>query len=120
MMSSIERNIIHFHLQEAGNVDYDKEMFGSAANVGDRYKKMDELWSIANKTFTSEEEAFTFYNNYARDKGFSVRKEKVRRSKQSGAIVSRRFVCCREGERDGKWLDKEDYSCTPRALTRCD
>ena len=53
MMSSIERNIIHFHLQEAGNVGYDKEMFGSAANVGDRYKKMDEFWSIANKTFAS-------------------------------------------------------------------
>jgi len=83
-MSSIEQNIIFLHLQEAGNVGYDKEMFGSAANVGDRYKKMDEFWSIANKTFASEDEAFTFYNNYARDKGFSVRKEKVRRSSSQG------------------------------------
>ena len=104
MMSSIERNIIHFHLQEAGNVGYDKEMFGSTANVGDRYKKMDEFWSIANKTFASEEEAFTFYNNYARDKGFSVRKEKVRRSKQSGAIVFRRFVVVEKGsEMENGW-----------------
>jgi hypothetical protein len=59
---------------------------------------MDEFWSIANKTFASEDEVLTFYNYYARDKGFSVRKEKVRCSKQSGAILFRRFVCCREGE----------------------
>ena len=44
----------------------------------------------------------------------------MRCSKQSGAIVFRWFVCCREGERDEKWLDKEDYSRRPRALTRCD
>jgi len=27
LMSSIERNIIHFHLQEAVNIGYDKQMF---------------------------------------------------------------------------------------------
>ncbi|CAN6275242.1 unnamed protein product [Urochloa humidicola] len=94
-------------------------MFRDIANAADQHTSLDEFWNIANKIFVSEEDAFLFYNKYAWDKGFGVRKEKVRRSKPSGALLFRRFVCARQGERHGKWLNKEDYSRRPRALTRC-
>jgi len=39
--------------------------------------------------FASEGEAYIFYNKYARDKGFTVRKQKVRHAKHSGAMNSK-------------------------------
>ncbi|KAL6858786.1 hypothetical protein ACP4OV_017788 [Aristida adscensionis] len=80
---------------------------------------LDEFWNIANKTFQTEDEAFCFYNSYARDKGFTIRREKVRRAKHSGALLFRRFVCGREGERQAKFLNTDSISRRPRALTRC-
>ena len=80
---------------------------------------LDEYWDIVKKTFATEGEAYIFYNKYARDKGFSVGKQKVRRAKHSRQLLFRRFLCSREGERETKWLEKEDLSRRPRALTRC-
>jgi len=79
---------------------------------------LDEYWDIVKKTFATEGEAYIFYK-YARDKGFSVRKQKVRRAEHSGQLLFWRFLCSREGERETKWLEKEDLSRRPRALTRC-
>ena len=90
------------------------------SHAADRHTTLDEYWDIVKKAFSSEMEAYIFYNKYARDKGFSVRKQKVRRAQRSGALLFRRFLCSREGQRDAKWLDKEVCSRRPRALTRCD
>lgn len=49
--------------------------------------------------FDSEEHAYEFYNSYAAQIGFSVRKDYVNRSKVDGAVASRRFTCFREGFR---------------------
>ena len=58
---------------------------------------LDEYWDIVKKTFATEGEAYIFYNKYARDKGFSVGKQKVRRAKHPGQLLFRRFLCSREG-----------------------
>ncbi|KAL6863757.1 hypothetical protein ACP4OV_016660 [Aristida adscensionis] len=63
--------------------------------------------------------AFSLFNHYARDKGFSVRREKVRHAKHSGELLFRRFVCAKEGERLSKFMNVEGISRRPRALTRC-
>jgi len=80
---------------------------------------LDEYWDIVQKTFATEEEACIFYNKYARDKGFSVRKQKLTRAKHSKQLLFRWFLCSQEGERDTKWIEKDDLSRRPRPLTQC-
>ncbi|PIN07024.1 hypothetical protein CDL12_20417 [Handroanthus impetiginosus] len=49
--------------------------------------------------FDTENHAYEFYNAYAGQVGFSVRKDYVNRSKIDGAVASRRYTCFREGYR---------------------
>ncbi|KAG2710515.1 hypothetical protein I3760_04G031000 [Carya illinoinensis] len=66
--------------------------------------------------FDSEDHAYKFYNTYAGQIGFSVRKDYVNRSKIDGAVASRRFTCFREGFRQ---KDKRDSNVKrPRKETR--
>ncbi|XP_042478523.1 protein FAR1-RELATED SEQUENCE 5-like isoform X1 [Macadamia integrifolia] len=66
--------------------------------------------------FDSEVSAYDFYNVYAGMTGFSIRREYVNKSRKTGQITSRKFVCCKEGFR-GK--DKrDDLTKNPRAETR--
>ncbi|KAJ3683519.1 hypothetical protein LUZ60_013746 [Juncus effusus] len=48
--------------------------------------------------FNSEEQAYSFYNNYAQKKGFSVRKGHLGR-RRNGSICNRVFLCSKEGTR---------------------
>ncbi|KAG2569815.1 hypothetical protein PVAP13_7NG441833 [Panicum virgatum] len=56
-------------LEEDENGGYDEEMFRTMSHAADRHTTSDEYWDIVKKTFSSEAEAFFFYNKYARDKG---------------------------------------------------
>ncbi|CAN6273270.1 unnamed protein product [Urochloa humidicola] len=94
-------------------------MFRDIADAADQHTSLDEFWNIAHKIFVSEEDAFLFYNKYAWDKEFGVRKEKVRRSKPSGELLFRRYVCAREGERHGKWLNKRFKSYDEKWQYKC-
>ncbi|KAJ4956733.1 hypothetical protein NE237_013516 [Protea cynaroides] len=47
--------------------------------------------------FVSEDEAYEFYNAYAKEKGFSIRKSRVERSRIDKSIISRKYVCTHEG-----------------------
>ncbi|KAM7485175.1 hypothetical protein LguiA_001184 [Lonicera macranthoides] len=47
--------------------------------------------------FDSAEEAQEFYNIYATQSGFRIRIGQLYRSRVDGAVVSRRFVCSKEG-----------------------
>jgi len=47
--------------------------------------------------FCTEEEAYQFYNAYARDKGFSIRRSSSHNVKNSTTINNRTFCCSREG-----------------------
>ena len=46
--------------------------------------------------FQSEEEAYKFYNSYARTKGFSIRKVH-KKHRADGTVCSRYLVCSNEG-----------------------
>ncbi|KAF3946630.1 hypothetical protein CMV_027126 [Castanea mollissima] len=57
--------------------------------------------------FGSEQEAYDFYNECGRNYGFSIRKEWCNKRKKDGVVTSRKFTCCKEGnkapwERDGE------------------
>ncbi|XP_057760002.1 protein FAR1-RELATED SEQUENCE 5-like [Arachis stenosperma] len=56
--------------------------------------------------FTSLQGAYDYYNEYGRIKGILVRRSKI-------------FVCSREGERDGKHMQREDRKMDPQPITRC-
>ncbi|KAF6152182.1 hypothetical protein GIB67_019404 [Kingdonia uniflora] len=49
--------------------------------------------------FESHHKAFLFYNAYARFLGFTVRKDKTRKSNIDGSLLFRRFCCSKEGYR---------------------
>jgi zinc finger SWIM domain-containing protein 3 len=70
------------------------------------------------KLFASEDEAFEFYNKYAFDKGFSVRKSYVEWDDAKTEIVLRKFVCSRQGFREEKYMAKETKKRRPRDISR--
>ncbi|XP_043694244.1 protein FAR1-RELATED SEQUENCE 5-like [Telopea speciosissima] len=80
---------------------------------------------IADHYFANANDAYEFYNNYARKMGFSVRKSKVERSKkrkegmdEEGDILSRMYVCSREGFKDCKDRRQEGRDVTCRVDSR--
>lgn len=50
--------------------------------------------------FTSEDEAYRFYSNYAKEKGFTVRKGKTVKAPKTKQLKRRQFVCSREGQKN--------------------
>lgn len=75
---------------------------------------LDRHWKIMAMTFGSEAEAYVFYDNYAKECGFNIRKEKVERGKgPSGSIRFRQFVCSRSGKRQSKFLTMDGRSRGP-------
>jgi zinc finger SWIM domain-containing protein 3 len=84
---------------------------------GDTHKNI-----IRGMTFVSEEQAFEFYNKYAKQQGFSIRRERVMwlTTKTGTQILRyRRFRCSRAGKREDKWFNLEDRQCRARPLSRC-
>lgn len=76
---------------------------------------MDEVPNVGME-FESEDDAYVFYNRYAKMVGFSVRKDFLNKSKVNGTVVSRRFTCFKEGYRR---KDKRDVNVKkPRKQTR--
>ncbi|XP_073126798.1 protein FAR1-RELATED SEQUENCE 5-like [Henckelia pumila] len=59
--------------------------------------------------FASIEEAFLFYNQYAREAGFSARISTSKKNKMSNEVVWKRFVCSKEGHRDEIRANEQEY-----------
>nr|CAD1839601.1 unnamed protein product [Ananas comosus var. bracteatus] len=67
-------------------------------------------------TFISEEEAYNFYNAYARKIGFSIRKSHTTRRKDN-TVQTKWLVCSRQGKRE----DHPTYEAKrPRRIERVD
>jgi hypothetical protein len=58
-----------------------------------------ELTPSKGMQFELDESAYSFYNEYGRAIGFSIRKEYVNKCKKIGIVTSRRLVCEKEGIR---------------------
>ena len=86
--------------------------FQHAQDERDRHRIVKEM------TFTNEAATFAYYNAYARERGFSIRKQRVKRNSE-GVINYRRFLCSRAGEREGRYVHMENRKKRPRALSRC-
>ncbi|XP_074576130.1 protein FAR1-RELATED SEQUENCE 5-like [Curcuma longa] len=60
--------------------------------------------------FSSLEEAFMFYNQYAREAGFSARMSTSKKNKITNEVVYKKFVCFKEGQTD-KMRATRDVKC---------
>ena len=67
--------------------------------------------------FDCIDETETFYNMLAKVTGFSIRKDDLKRDKNED-IISRKWVCSREGHRATKFIENDKRRCEPRSLTR--
>jgi zinc finger SWIM domain-containing protein 3 len=66
-----------------------------------------EYNEIVMKMFNSENEGFQFYNDYAYEKGFSVRKDYCEWDRDLNERNLRKFVCSSEGFDAEKHLRRE-------------
>ncbi|XP_073005910.1 protein FAR1-RELATED SEQUENCE 5-like [Typha latifolia] len=101
-------------------------MEGSSSQHGETSKyqfdieTLAEYENIIQMTFLSENEGYKFFNSYANRKGFSIRKNNIKRHKKTGIIFYRRFLCSRAGVRDEKYMNMIDRKRKERALSRCE
>ncbi|XP_073015535.1 protein FAR1-RELATED SEQUENCE 5-like [Primulina eburnea] len=63
--------------------------------------------------FESLEEAFSFYNQYARKSGFSARMSNSKKSKKTNEVIWKKFVCFKEGHTDAIRWSKQSKSDEP-------
>ena len=61
--------------------------------------------------------SWSFYNTYAKEIKFSIRKEDLKLDKNED-IISRKYVCSKEGHQLSKCLQKENHQRELRTLTR--
>ncbi|XP_075475072.1 protein FAR1-RELATED SEQUENCE 5-like [Primulina tabacum] len=64
--------------------------------------------------FDSIEDAFSFYNQYARESGFSARISNSKKSKQTNEVIWKKFVCFKEGQTDDIRWSKQAKNDRPR------
>ncbi|XP_034694589.1 protein FAR1-RELATED SEQUENCE 5-like [Vitis riparia] len=72
---------------------------------------------VCKMKFACIDEAETFYNMLAKLTGFSIRKDDLKRDK-NGDIISRKWVCSKEGHRATKFIENDNRQREPRSLTR--
>lgn len=68
--------------------------------------------------FKTDEEAYQFYNNYAKVVGFSVRKAWINR-RASGVVISRTYVCHKEGYQGNRRDESEVKKPRQNERTGC-
>ncbi|KAF8689918.1 hypothetical protein HU200_041551 [Digitaria exilis] len=81
-------------------------------------EELAEYESIVERTFCSEEDGYEFFNAFARNKGFSLRRGKVRHAANNDEITCRQYVCAKEGARQPKFLNMKNMKRRPRPITR--
>ncbi|KAL3521820.1 hypothetical protein ACH5RR_014654 [Cinchona calisaya] len=72
---------------------------------------------VMSMTFDTVEDAEFFYIIYARAMGFGVRKSDMK-FYEDGSARYRKWYCCKQGEREDRWLNMENRKRQPKAITR--
>ncbi|WOL04083.1 protein FAR1-RELATED SEQUENCE 12-like [Canna indica] len=93
-----------------------EEFTGSNHSVGDAD---DGHWvPKVDMEFKTDDEAYQFYNNYAKVVGFSVRKAWINR-RASGVVISRTYVCHKEGYQGNRRDESEVKKPRQNERTGC-
>ncbi|XP_059597995.1 protein FAR1-RELATED SEQUENCE 5 [Vitis vinifera] len=105
-----------------------EDVVNDDAYIGGTYKLGGNGWEekvlkgisveeVCKMQFACIDEAETFYNMLAKLTGFSIRKNDLKRDK-NGDIISRKWVCSKEGHRATKFFENDNRQREPRSLTR--
>ncbi|RVX07463.1 Protein FAR1-related sequence 5 [Vitis vinifera] len=123
MMQSVKEKTIkrEFEVKEEDVVN-DDAYIGGTYHLGGNGLKEKVLKGISDEEvyklqFNCIDEAETFYNMLAKVVEFSFRKDDLKRDK-NGDIISRKWVCSREGQRATKFIENDKRQREPRSLTR--
>ncbi|CAN6443779.1 unnamed protein product [Victoria cruziana] len=94
--------------------EHDTVITSSENSIGvDAGNAVDSHIPVEGMQFNSEEDAYTFYNEYALRHGFSVRRSSWDKNAQ-GIIVRKTFVCSKEG-----WKNSNKNPTSRKPDTRC-
>lgn len=92
-------------------------------DLNDPLMEENEYEPFLGQTFGSQEEAYVYYNNYAKRHGYVVRKD--RSNTKHGRTIRRDFYCHRGGKKPSKVVDlsksqrqKESFRCGCKAHMR--
>ncbi|WJZ92484.1 hypothetical protein VitviT2T_011474 [Vitis vinifera] len=123
LMQSVKEKTIkrEFEVKEEDVVN-DDAYIGGTYHLGGNGLKEKVLKGISDEEvyklqFDCIDEAETFYNVLAKVAGFSIRKDDLKQDK-NGDIISRKWVCSREGQRVTKFIENDKRQHEPRSLTR--
>nr|XP_040245952.1 protein PFC0760c-like [Aegilops tauschii subsp. strangulata] len=96
-----------------GPCENDDDANGDECNFDtgcDEYQQesLDRHWMVMSATFRTDEEAYDFYNDYAKKCGFCIRRDNLKYVKGVDARRRlRRFLCSRAGKRHAKFCTME-------------
>ncbi|OVA11257.1 zinc finger protein [Macleaya cordata] len=93
--------------ETSGMEDYNVQEFrkeGQTAETSGREEDNPSLTKLVSEPyiglrFCSEDEAYEYYNAYAKEKGFSIRRNRIQRSRADHSVISREYVCANQGFR---------------------
>ncbi|XP_040249298.1 protein FAR-RED IMPAIRED RESPONSE 1-like [Aegilops tauschii subsp. strangulata] len=111
--------------EAGGACENDDDADGDECNFDTGYdeyqqESLDRHWTVMSTTFRTDEEAYDFYNVYAKKRGFSIRKDNLKYAKGIDARRRlRRFLCSRAGKQQAKFCTMEGKKRRLRAETRC-
>lgn len=91
-------------------------------NIDDRQfipQVADERKPKIGMKFSSVDEAFSFYNQYAREAGFSARIGNSKKNKTTNEVFWKQFVCFKEGHTDEARSIKRAQSGEPKKSRAC-
>lgn len=88
-------------------------------DTGISVEELLEYQQIVSKTFNSEDEGIHFYNKYAWDNGFSIRKSYAERRNAAKEVKRRVIVCSRQGYRESKHVKRDNRIRKARNITHC-
>ncbi|RVW62431.1 hypothetical protein CK203_064197 [Vitis vinifera] len=122
MQSVMEKTIKQEFEVKAEDVVNDDAYTGGTYKLGgngweEKVLKGISVKEVCKMQFACIDEAETFYNMLAKLTGFSIRKDDLKRDK-NGDIISRKWVCSKEGHRATKFFENDNRQREPRSLTR--
>ncbi|XP_074292991.1 protein FAR1-RELATED SEQUENCE 5-like [Silene latifolia] len=117
MEKTIHRDVILNTVKHESNVNDDRQFCEHEQGTSVILQRSRDDVIRIGPSVSSEEEAYTFYNKYAIERGFSIRKHVFRRNKE-GKITTRTFVCSNEGVSNAESENRLDTRTTCEAFIR--
>lgn len=101
--------------------DEDEIQSASGANKDGEELESDSTVPRVGKVFNSEKEVYDFYSNFAKIKGFNVRRGKAEYSGSDKSVIKAKcFLCSCQGHKSKQQIDKQPRYTKQNTRTGCD